>query len=50
MEFIVGSIVALVGAVLGFLAQTWWTSRNQQLLALDEHISDIREARDAAVD
>jgi len=27
-----------------------WTSLDQKLLALDAHISDIREARDAAVD
>ena len=50
MEFIVGSIVTLAVFILGLFARTWWTSLDQKLLALDEHISDIKEARDAAVD
>ena len=50
MEFIAWVIVTLAVFILGLFAQTWWTSLNQKLLALDEHISDIKEARDAAVD
>lgn len=48
MEFVVAIIGAIFGFIIGSFAQTYLTYLQQKLAAIDDHLRDIEEVRDAA--